>query len=164
MKEPKKPSPRRTARASRALTGAGPVYLTRRATFAAAHRLDNPAFSRAWNREVFGICNNPNGHGHNYFIEVVVVGEVDTDSAMVMNLRDLKCVIEREIVAECDHKHLNLDVPWLRGVNPTAENLAIAFWRRLERKVAPARLHCVRLLESAENHVEYFGPAGASAR
>lgn len=140
------------------LRNAGLVYLTRRATFSASHRLHNPLKSEQWNEEVFGICNNKNGHGHNYFIEVVVVGSVEYVSGMVMNLRDLKHVIEQEIIAECDHKHLNLDVPWLSGVNPTAENLAIAFWHRLEHEVAPARLHCVRLLESADNHVEYFGP------
>lgn len=144
---------------SRPAAASGPVQLTRRATFSASHRLHNPRMPAKWNERVFGICNNRNGHGHNYVIEVVVVGRVDPVSGMVMNLRDLKRVIEREIVAECDHKHLNLDVDWLRGVNPTAENLAIAFWNRLAAHVAPARLHCLRLLESADNRVEYFGPA-----
>lgn len=147
------PRPRKTPPAIEA----GPVYLTRRATFSASHRLHEPRMPARWNERVFGICNNENGHGHNYVIEVVVVGSVDATSGMVMNLRDLKQVIEREIVTECDHKHLNLDVKWLRGINPTAENLAIAFWRRLEAHVHPARLYCVRLLESADNHVEYFG-------
>ena len=107
---------------------------------------------------MFGICNNVNGHGHNYTIEVTVVGPIDRESAMVLNLRDLKLIIEREILDPCDHKHLNLDVAWLRGVNPTAENLAVAFWRRLETKVAPARMHRIRLLESHDNRVEYYGP------
>ncbi len=143
----------------RAFLDAGSVYLTRRAHFSASHRLHHPGRSEAWNRKVFGICNNRNGHGHNYVIEVTVCGEVDPESAMVLNLRDLKRVIEREILLPCDHKHLNHDVPWLLRINPTAENLAIAFWRRLEGKVAPARLFCVRLLESEDNRVEYFGPS-----
>jgi 6-pyruvoyltetrahydropterin/6-carboxytetrahydropterin synthase len=142
------------------LEGAGKVYLTRRATFAASHRLHNPERDDAWNVAVYGICNNRNGHGHNYTIEVTVEGEVDAESAMVMNLRDLKRVIEREILDECDHKHLNLDVDWLRAINPTAENLVIAFWRRLEREVAPARLHRLRLHESQDNVVDYYGPEG----
>lgn len=136
----------------------GEVFLTRRAHFSASHRLHEARLSDAENREIFGICNNANGHGHNYVIDVTVVGEVDARTGMVLNLRDLKRVIEREILDECDHKHLNLDVPWLNGVNPTAENLAIAFFQRLAPHVAPARLHCVRLLESQDNRVEYFGP------
>jgi 6-pyruvoyltetrahydropterin/6-carboxytetrahydropterin synthase len=139
---------------------AGPVFVTRRATFSASHRLFNPDFSAEENDRVFGICNNLNGHGHNYFIEVTVKGEPDPATGMVVNLRDLKRVIEERILEDCDHRHLNLDVPWLEGVIPTAENLAVQFWRRLEPHVSPARLHRLRLYESDDNMVEYLGPKG----
>lgn len=134
------------------------VFLTRRVAFCAAHRLHSEVLTARENVRVFGICNNKNGHGHNYALEVTVRGAVDPRTGMVMNLRDLKHAIERRIVAECDHKNLNLDVPWLRGINPTAENLALAFWRRLEGRVQPGQLHCVRLYESEDNVVEVGAP------
>ncbi len=147
----------------RPLTAAGPVFVTRSATFSASHRLFNPTYSDEENDRIFGICNNRNGHGHNYRIEVTVRGEVDSGTGMVVNLRDLKRVIEECILEECDHRHLNLDVPWLDGVIPTAENLAVQFWRRLEPHVAPARLFRLRLSESEDNVAEYFGPDGAAS-
>lgn len=130
------------------------VLLTRRVTFAASHRLFNPAFSAEKNRQVFGLCANPNGHGHNYALEVTVAGDPEPATGMVMNLRDLKRIIERRILDDCDHRHLNLDVPWLAGINPTAENLALAFWERLADRVKPARLHRIKLFESPDNQVE----------
>lgn len=139
---------------------AGEVFLTRRVGFAASHRLWNPEFTDEENERVFGLCNNPNGHGHNYVLEVTVRGRTDPRTGMVLNLRDLKQVLEREVVKDCDHRHLNLDVPWLEGTNPTAENLAIAIWERLVDAVAPARLHRVRLKESDDNVAEYYGPGG----
>lgn len=138
----------------------GHVYITRRATFAASHRLHNPDFDDEKNRRVFGLCNNPNGHGHNYVLEVTVSGEVDGDTGMVVNLKDLKRVIQDRILDDCDHRNLNVDVSWLEGINPTAENLALAFWRKLETEIAPASLAKIRVLESADNVAEYMGPGG----
>lgn len=102
--------------------------------FEAAHRLHNPQRSEAWNREVFGKCNNPHGHGHNYVIEASVTGEVNPDSGYLIDMKDLKTILNRCVVDDVDHRHLNLEVPWLDGVIPSAENLAKVFFER----VAPA--------------------------
>ena len=99
--------------------------------FEAAHRLHNPDRDEAWNRAVFGKCNNPNGHGHNYALEVSVTGEVDPDTGYLIDMKDLKGVIADRVVGEVDHRHLNLDVPWLDRINPTAENLARVFFERI---------------------------------
>jgi 6-pyruvoyltetrahydropterin/6-carboxytetrahydropterin synthase len=133
------------------------VFVTRRAEFAAAHRLYNPAWSEAKNNEVFGKCNNPNGHGHNYTIEVTVAGDPPSETGMVIDLKRLADIIDREIIERVDHKHLNVDVDFLRGVIPTAENMAIAFWKILEPKIKEGRLHSVKLYESMNNVVEYRG-------
>lgn len=131
--------------------------LTRRVKFAASHRLFNPSFDEAKNDRIFGQCNNPNGHGHNYTLEVTVEGEIDPETGMVVNLKDLKQILADRVVTDCDHRHLNLDVPWLEGTIPTAENLAVRFWERLADEVAPARLHRVRVFESEDNVAEYYG-------
>ena len=102
--------------------------------FEAAHRLHSPAQSEDWNRRVFGKCNNPLGHGHNYVIEASVRGEVDRASGYLIDMKDLKGILQRTVIDDVDHRHLNLEVPWLAGVNPTAENLARVFYER----VAPA--------------------------
>jgi 6-pyruvoyltetrahydropterin/6-carboxytetrahydropterin synthase len=138
----------------------GSVYVTRQAHFNAAHRLHNPAKSAAWNRRTFGPCNNPRWHGHNYVIEVTVVAEPDPATGYVTDLGDLKAVMEKRILSVVDHRNLNEEVPWLKGVIPSAENLAIAFWRRLEKHVPQGRLYQVRLFETPRNFVDYFGPAG----
>lgn len=153
-----RPDPARSAAPAAADVPLGTVRLTRRVTFAASHRLYNPAWDDARNDAVFGLCNNPNGHGHNYVLEVTVTGAIDPETGMVVNLRDLKRILEERILADCDHRHLNLDVPWLAGIIPTAENLVVRFWRRLEESVRPARLRRVRLLESDDNVAEYLGP------
>lgn len=138
----------------------GVVLVTRQAHFNAAHRLHNPAKSAAWNRRTFGPCNNPKWHGHNYVIEVTVAGEPDPDTGYVTDLGDLKEVMEKRILRQVDHRNLNEEVPWLKGVIPSAENLAIAFWRRLENHLPAGRLYRVRLFETPRNFVDYFGPAG----
>ncbi len=125
--------------------------------FNAAHRLHNPAFSKQENLRIYGPCNNEYGHGHNYKIEVIVKGSVDPDTGMVINLVELKDIVHKLIIKECDHKHLNFDVPWLKGINPTAENLAIVFWQRLEKKIKGVKLYKLRLLETDTNIVEYMG-------
>src|SRR5262245_6506509 len=98
------------------------VSITRRVEFCASHRLFNPKFSDEKNDALYGRCNNPNGHGHNYVLEVTVAGEVDPETGMVMDLKELKKVLDREIIDRVDHKNLNMDVDFLKGVIPTAEN------------------------------------------
>ncbi len=128
------------------------VRITRRATFAAAHVLCRPDWSEARNLEVFGQCTND--HGHNYVVEVTVAGQVDAETGMVANLKDVDRVLRRELIDLVDHKHLNRDVDFLRGVNPTAENVAIAAFERLEPHFEPARLVKVRIIESENNAAE----------
>jgi len=111
-----------------------PTTVTVKVYFEAAHRLHNPQRSDEWNREIFGKCNNPHGHGHNYVIEASVRGEVEPSSGYLIDMKDLKTVLNRQVVDDVDHRHLNIEVAWLEGVNPTAENLAKAFFER----VAPA--------------------------
>jgi 6-pyruvoyltetrahydropterin/6-carboxytetrahydropterin synthase len=138
------------------------VEITRREEFSASHRLHNPAFSDAENRRLYGVCNNANGHGHNYAFEVTVRGPVPADTGMVMDLNRLSLLLREEIVAVVDHKHLNLDVPFLSGVIPTAENVAVAFWQRIEphlKDIRGCRLHRVRVCESRNNYVDYYGQA-----
>lgn len=132
------------------------VYLICRKHFNAAHRLHNPKLSKKKNLEIFGQCNNKNGHGHNYIIEVFIKGGVNPKTGFVMNLSDLKLIIEKEIIQECDHKNLNCDVKWLKNIIPTAENLVIAFWDRL-KKILLKKLYKIRLFETENNIVEYMG-------
>ncbi|MBE2212736.1 MAG: 6-carboxytetrahydropterin synthase [Opitutaceae bacterium] len=139
----------------------GPVVVTRAVHFNAAHRLHNPARSAAWNRRTFGPCNHPNWHGHNYSLEISVIGRPDPETGYVIDLGRLADLAQREIVAPCDHRNLNLDVPFLRGVLPSTENLLIAFWARLAPHIAPpARLYRLRLHETERNSGEYYGPGG----
>ena len=133
------------------------VYVTRKAHFSASHRLYNPAWSDAKNDAVFGKCSNPHGHGHNYELEVTVVGKVPDDTGMVIDLKTLSDLVEQEIVEKVDHKHLNLDVDFLKGFVPTAENIAKAFWQILQPKITDGRLHSIKLFESENNFVEYRG-------
>ena len=135
------------------------VYVTRRETFSASHRLFNPSFSDEKNEEVFDKCNNPNGHGHNYELEVTVAGTVEQDTGYVIDLKDLKRIIKESVIAQLDHKHLNHDVPFMKGVIPTAENIAIQIWKVLEPKITRGRLYSVRLRETENNVVEYRGEA-----
>jgi 6-pyruvoyltetrahydropterin/6-carboxytetrahydropterin synthase len=133
------------------------VTVTRRLRFNAAHRIHNPALSDAENTALYGKCNNPNWHGHNYVLEVSVHGEVDPRTGYVVDLGALRDVVEREVVDVMDHRNLNLDVPFMQGVNPTSENIVVQCWRVLEPHVAPARLARLRLWETENNYVEYEG-------
>jgi 6-pyruvoyltetrahydropterin/6-carboxytetrahydropterin synthase len=136
--------------------------ITRREEFSAAHRLHNPALGADENRELYGICNNANGHGHNYAVEVTVRGPVPDGTGMVIDLNRLMVILREEIIEAVDHKHLNHDVPFLEGIIPTAENVAVAFWRRIEPRISRfegARLQRVRLYESRNNFVDYQGEA-----
>src|SRR3954467_13955790 len=117
------------------------VYLTRKAEFAASHYYHNPDFSPEENLRLFGKCSNPNGHGHNYTLEVTVKGEVDPRSGFVMDLKELKDIMNQEVVDALDHRHLNYEVPEFKTAIPTTENLAIVAWKRLAPKFSAARLH-----------------------
>lgn len=131
--------------------------VTRRAHFCAGHRLHNPAFGDERNRTVYGPCSNPNGHGHNYDLEVTVEGEIDPEVGYVMDLRVLKELLQCAVLTDLDHANLNVDVPWLEGVVPTTENLAVAIWNRLADRLSGARLVSVHLWETERNSVEYRG-------
>lgn len=138
------------------------IYVTRRAHFSAAHRLYNPDFSAEKNEAVFDKCNNENGHGHNYVLEVTVTGRPDTETGYVIDLKELAAIMEDVIISKVDHKHLNFDVPELLGIIPTAENIALVFWAMLEPKIKAGQLQSIRLFESDNNFVEYRGePVGA---
>lgn len=157
---PRQSHVRRASRGAATAPATGAVVVTRAVHFNAAHRLHNPARSARWNREVFGLCNSPNWHGHNYALEVSVAGEPDPETGYVTDLRWLRALLQREIVEKCDHRNLNLDVDFLRGVIPSTENLVVAFWRQLEPHIKHGRLHCVRLHETERNCAAYFGPGG----
>ena len=133
------------------------VYLTRRVTFSAAHRLWSNYLSEEENYAVYDKCANPNGHGHNYILEVTVRGIPDPHTGMVLNLTDLKRITNEQVVDWVDHKHLNYDVPWLEGIIPTAEMLAIKFWERLERGFPEGLLYEVKLHETENNIATYRG-------
>lgn len=133
------------------------VYLTRKTHFAAAHRLFNPNFSDEKNKETFGLCSNPNYHGHNYNLEVTVEGEPDPETGYVIDLKYLKKVLNENIISHVDHKNLNLEVDFLKDINPTVENLCIAFWERLKHQIPSGKLHSIKLYESERNLVEYRG-------
>ena len=133
------------------------VTITRRLHFNAAHRLWNPRWSDAENDRVFGVCNSPNFHGHNYNLDVAVEGEIDHGTGYVLDINRLKEIAQESLVRHLDHKNLNLDVPWFRDLNPTAENIAVVCWQVLEPALRPARLKQVRLWETERNYVEYAG-------
>ena len=133
------------------------VYVTRKAHFNAAHRLHNPQKSDEWNKEMFGKCNNPNWHGHNYVLEVTVAGEPDPETGYVIDLAELKEVIEEYVVSKCDHHNLNLDVEFMQGIMPSTENFVVAIWQQLVDKLRAGRLHRIRLFETERNMAEYCG-------
>ncbi len=141
---------------SRSLPGV--VLVTRQVHFNAAHRLHNPDFDEAWNREHFGMCNNPRWHGHNYVLEVTVKGRPDPHTGFIVELGDLKSLLQTAIVERCDHRNLNEEVDFLQGILPTTENLVIAFWNEIAPRLKGATMHRVRLFETPRNFAEYYGP------
>jgi 6-pyruvoyltetrahydropterin/6-carboxytetrahydropterin synthase len=138
------------------------VLLTRKIEFAASHRYDNPNLSPEENRRVFGKCNNPHGHGHNYTLEVTVAGEPDPVTGMVLDLKDLKELLEREVMERMDHRNLNVEVPELTGKIPTCENIALVIWNLLEPKISVGKLHRVRLYESADLFADCYRAAASN--
>ena len=134
------------------------VRATRRVHFSAAHRLFRPDWSDERNAEVFGDCSNPSWHGHNYELEVTVEGSVDAETGFVMDLKRLKDVLEARVLSDVDHRNLNNEVEWLSGMNPTAENLAVAIWDRIVHAVPEGvRLAKVVIHETPRNSAEYSG-------
>jgi 6-pyruvoyltetrahydropterin/6-carboxytetrahydropterin synthase len=137
------------------MTGPVIVRVGRRESFNAAHQLYDPGLSDAENRRLFGKCANL--HGHNYVLEVVVAGQVDQSSGYVLDLKVLSDVICCQVIQDVDHRNLNTDVPWLKGCIPTAENLALAFWERLQPEFPEGLLHSLRLWETEKNWAEVGG-------
>jgi 6-pyruvoyltetrahydropterin/6-carboxytetrahydropterin synthase len=133
------------------------VRLVSRAHFAAAHRLHREDWDEATNRRVFDKCNNPHGHGHTYGVEVAVEGDIDPETGYLMDFGRLKHTIREAVVERLDRKHLNFDVDFLAGVNPTAENIAVGIWGQLAPRVSPAKLVRVTLHETERNSVVYEG-------
>ncbi|MBK8196314.1 MAG: 6-carboxytetrahydropterin synthase [Lewinellaceae bacterium] len=131
------------------------VSVIRRAHFNAAHRLHVPAWSDARNKEVFGLCNNPNWHGHNYELEVKVTGDIDPETGMVIDLGWLAGLVRQEIESRFDHKNLNLDTEEFRSLNPTAENICVVIWQILRRRLDEKYDLHIRLYETPRNFVEY---------
>ena len=133
------------------------VRLVSDSHFSAAHRLHREDWDEETNRRVFEKCNNPHGHGHTYELEVTVEGEIDPETGYVMDFAKLKRTVEERVLARLDRRHLNFDVDFLAGRNPTAENIVIGIWGQLEGRVAPARLVRVALNETEKNRVIYEG-------
>lgn len=135
------------------------VFITRRERFNAAHRLFRAEFSDEQNLDTFGKCSNPNWHGHNYTLYVTVKGEVKPETGFVVNLKDLSQLIESQIIEKLDHRNINLEVDFMQGKLASTENIAIGIWEELEKPVAMLGgiLHCVKVCETENNYVEYFG-------
>lgn len=133
------------------------VTITRRLHFSAAHRVHNPALSDAENQRLFGKCNNPNWHGHNYILDVSVRGTIDEKTGYVVDLARIKEVAQQHVVDQVDHRNLNVEVDFLKGTMPTTENFAVAIWRVLEPALRPAQLTRLVLWETVNNYVEYDG-------
>lgn len=146
------------------------VYLTRRYRFSAAHRLHNDALSPEENRRVYGKCDNPYGHGHNYVLDVTVGGEIDPATGMIYDLGELDATVERQVLERFDHTNLNLDVEDFRTVVPTTENLCLGIYHLLQGKLPvrdrwpSARLERVRLEETSSNFFEYSGDRDGESR
>lgn len=136
----------------------GTVIITRQVHFNSAHRLHNPTKSQAWNKAQYGMCTNPHWHGHNYVLEVSVKGEPDPVTGYLIDLGELKRILNVAIVDKVDHRNLNEEVAFLKGIIPSTENLVIAFWNQIAPHIKHGQLHCVRLYETPRNYAEFFGP------
>jgi 6-pyruvoyltetrahydropterin/6-carboxytetrahydropterin synthase len=133
------------------------IYVTRREVFSASHRLFNPSLTEEENQSLFGKCCNPNGHGHNYTLEVTICGEVDPQTGYLIDLKLLKQIVMENVIAKVDHKNLNLDVDFLAGKITTTENIAVAIWDELKDKIPVGRLYSIKLHETENNYIEYKG-------
>ena len=133
------------------------VYLTRREHFNGAHRLYNPKWTEEQNTTTFGKCANQNWHGHNFDLFVTVKGQPDPDTGFIMNAHDLSRIIKKEVTDKLDHLNFNEDVPELKGVLPSIENIVIQIWKWLAPHITGCQLHCIKLIETENIYVEYFG-------
>lgn len=133
------------------------IYLTRRETFAAAHRLFKDGLNDKENFELFGKCSNPNWHGHNYTLEVMVSGTPDPATGFVIDLKKLKEIIQEHVISKVDHKNLNLDTDFMQGLIPTSENIVVAIWNQLKDKIPSGKLYSIKLYETENNYFEYRG-------
>jgi 6-pyruvoyltetrahydropterin/6-carboxytetrahydropterin synthase len=134
------------------------VYLTRIEHFNAAHKLYNPRWSREKNEEIFGVCANENWHGHNFDLYVTIKGTPDPDTGFLMDAKKLSKLINEKILDQLDHKNLNMDVPFLKDIMCTSENLAVVIWQQLEPHLpGNVQLHAIKLYETPKIYVEYFG-------
>ena len=133
------------------------MYITRRETFSAAHRLYKPGLSDEENLKLFGKCSNPNWHGHNYTLEVIITGEVNPEIGFIMDIKELKEIIRDNIISKVDHKNLNLDTDFMTGKIPTSENIVISIWNELVDKITKGKLYSVKLYETENNYFEYRG-------
>jgi len=133
------------------------VYITRKEHFNAAHRLFNPNWTIEQNELFFGKCANKNYHGHNFDLFVTIKGRANPETGMVMDLKKLKLVIKEQVVDELDHKNINVDVDFMKGQLASIENIVVAIWGRLEPFIENGKLHCIKLIETERNYVEYYG-------
>ncbi|MGB9702756.1 MAG: 6-pyruvoyl trahydropterin synthase family protein [Candidatus Kapaibacteriota bacterium] len=133
------------------------IYVTRKSHFSAAHRLNNPELSESENYKIYDKCNNYWGHGHNYVIEVTIAGIPDPKTGYLIDLKVLKKILEENLISKVDHKNLNEDVDFLKGVITSLENLAYCFWKQLEDKIPNGKLYKIKLWETENNSVEYYG-------
>jgi 6-pyruvoyltetrahydropterin/6-carboxytetrahydropterin synthase len=135
------------------------IYITRRERFNAAHRLFRKDYTDEQNLEVFGKCSNPNWHGHNYELYVTVKGEINRETGFLVNLKQLSKIIREKVIAQLDHKNINLEVAFMHDKLASTENLAVGIWEEIDETVRGlgAELHCVKVTESENNFVEYYG-------
>jgi 6-pyruvoyltetrahydropterin/6-carboxytetrahydropterin synthase len=135
------------------------IYITRKEHFNAAHKLWREEWSIEENREIFGKCSNPNWHGHNYSLFVTVKGNPEPTTGFVVDLKKLSLLIRNRVIEDLDHKNINLDVEWMKGKMASTEILAIEIWKRLQEEINQmgCKLHCIKVFETENNYVEYFG-------
>jgi 6-pyruvoyltetrahydropterin/6-carboxytetrahydropterin synthase len=135
------------------------VFITRKEQFSSAHKLYREDWSEEKNKEVFGKCANPNWHGHNYTLWVTVKGEQNLDTSFVVNLTDVGNIVREKIISKLDHKNINMDVEFMKGKLGSTETLAIEIWKQIESPInnLGCKLHCVKIQETDNNYVEYFG-------
>ena len=133
------------------------VHLTQQFEFSASHRLHCDDFSEEQNRELFGKCNNPNGHGHNYVVEVTAARDINDQNRQVLSLSQFEATVKKLVVDRLDHKHLNQDVDYFQDVIPSVENITIAIWNWLIGQLGDAELKCVRVYETPKTWAEYRG-------
>jgi 6-pyruvoyltetrahydropterin/6-carboxytetrahydropterin synthase len=135
------------------------VFITRKETFSAAHKLNRNDWSQQKNNEMFGKCANPNWHGHNYALSVTVKSEVNPETGFVANLSIISDIIKEKVINKVDHKNLNLDVDFMKDKLPTTEILAIEIWNQIEASINAlgCKLHCIKIQETEKNFVEYYG-------